>query len=287
MNITTAEDLIASLHESPRQEWGRLPTKPSMTSDATWSYTDTSCDTCSARYFHSGGLALDIDETLAWTGGHWMIKMQRLFGNPERLTPSQMFQKYKLCQNVPYWASNPDAMQWIHERRSCAETASELPVIADAVECVRQINGTLVPVLAYITVRPDSLADVTAHWLAAKGFVSANLICRPSHVPFENGNKWKAEVIEQLYPYIGGIVDDNPLLLFSFLPRGYRGFFFLFGHSEDKAADIVENFEDKCNSLRKDGMIIDTPDIVVCNSWQDVLKRATAIYASTQKNQQS
>ena len=32
------------------------------------------------------GLALDIDETLAWTIGAWVERMQVLFGNPEKLS---------------------------------------------------------------------------------------------------------------------------------------------------------------------------------------------------------
>ena len=42
-----------------------------------------------------------------------MEQMQQLFGNPEKLSVREMFSKYKLCQNVPYWKDNPSAQQWM------------------------------------------------------------------------------------------------------------------------------------------------------------------------------
>ena len=105
-------------------------------------------------------IALDIDETLSWTGsypfcnmenisercgvysgGYWMQEMQKLFGNPEGLSVEEMFGRYKLCQNVPYWQNNPAAKQWMSERRACPETQRDLPVIDKAVECVAALEA--------------------------------------------------------------------------------------------------------------------------------------------------
>lgn len=44
------------------------------------------------------GIALDIDETLSWTIGYWVEKMQELFGNPENLTVRQLIEKYRYTQ---------------------------------------------------------------------------------------------------------------------------------------------------------------------------------------------
>jgi hypothetical protein len=41
---------------------------------------------------------LDIDETLSWTIAFWVERMQKLFGNPERLSVKEMAEKYKLAQ---------------------------------------------------------------------------------------------------------------------------------------------------------------------------------------------
>eukprot|EP00287_Rhodomonas_sp_CCMP768_P004894 CAMPEP_0196732660 /NCGR_PEP_ID=MMETSP1091-20130531/12007_1 /TAXON_ID=302021 /ORGANISM="Rhodomonas sp., Strain CCMP768" /LENGTH=161 /DNA_ID=CAMNT_0042075965 /DNA_START=93 /DNA_END=574 /DNA_ORIENTATION=+ len=137
------------------------------------------------------GVALDIDETLAWTGGYWLQQMQKLFGNPENLTPEEMFKKYKLCQHVPYYASNPEAMQWMHERRSCDDTQRKLPAIDGAVAGVAELCKH-VNVVAYLTVRPHKLAEGTAWWLQQSGFPAASVVCKPDEVAFEEGNAWKA-----------------------------------------------------------------------------------------------
>ena len=70
-----------------------------------------------------------------------MQQMQKLFGNPEDLSVDEMFKKYKLCQNVPYWQDNPAARQWMSERRACPETQRHLPVIENSVECVGSLEA--------------------------------------------------------------------------------------------------------------------------------------------------
>jgi hypothetical protein len=70
-----------------------------------------------------------------------MQEMQKLFGNPEELSVNDMFDKYKLCQNVPYWRDNPAARQWMSERRACHETQRNLAVIDKAVECVQALES--------------------------------------------------------------------------------------------------------------------------------------------------
>ncbi|PIN75466.1 hypothetical protein COV17_03845 [Candidatus Woesearchaeota archaeon CG10_big_fil_rev_8_21_14_0_10_36_11] len=58
------------------------------------------------------GLALDIDDTLSDTNKFWFTNLQRLFGNPEKLTPQEMIQKYRYIQEVPYW-QNSEVRMWI------------------------------------------------------------------------------------------------------------------------------------------------------------------------------
>jgi len=185
-------------------------------------------------------------------------------------------------------------MQWMHERRECAETASELPTIAGAVECVREIDQRVAPVLVYITVRPDSLAQVTARWLEQKGFAKASLICRPAHIPFEEGNRWKAALLKRMYLFVFGIVDDDPSVLMGFfpspgaeskvaissLPHGYKGTLFFFGHDEDEAAAILRRVEENIDACRLRGVCFDRPSVVVCPDWNEVLSKAAVSMSS-------
>ncbi|MCA9067078.1 MAG: hypothetical protein KDA96_28650, partial [Planctomycetaceae bacterium] len=47
------------------------------------------------------GLALDIDETLAWTVGHWAAELKRRFGGPEGMSVEEIVDKHKYTQHVP------------------------------------------------------------------------------------------------------------------------------------------------------------------------------------------
>eukprot|EP00667_Euglena_gracilis_P022326 EG_transcript_24797 len=86
------------------------------------------------------GLALDIDETLAWTVGHWLARMQTLFGNPEGLSPEAMAEKYHLAQYVPYWQGRPEVEEWMNAQRTSNAMQEELPLIEGAVATVADIQ---------------------------------------------------------------------------------------------------------------------------------------------------
>jgi len=227
--------------------------------------------------------------------------MQKLFGNPENLTPEEMFKKYKLCQHVPYYASNPEAMQWMHERRSCDDTQRKLPAIDGAVAGVAELCKH-VNVVAYLTVRPHKLAEGTAWWLQQSGFPAASVVCKPDEVAFEEGNAWKAGVLGQLYPHVRGMVDDNPSVLLSFVPdpkptptkpgqpttdqqaasvsasaseeervHGYPGTFFLFGHDDEEAAALLRKLDDRTQAARGAGLRVEMREVVVCPTWDAVV----------------
>ncbi len=180
------------------------------------------------------GLAVDIDETLAWTIGYWVEEMQKKFGNPEELTVKEMVEKYRYTQNVPYW-QHAEAMKWVDEKIHSNETQKELPLIEDADFYLKKIND-IVPVAAYLTIRPENVLEGTKDWLDKHGFPAAPIICRP--LGETNGSQWKARVLSSLYPKILGIIDDNAKLL-EFLDKNYPGTVFLYDHKDNKGREDV------------------------------------------------
>jgi len=175
------------------------------------------------------GLAVDIDETLSWTVGHWVEQMQNKFGNPENLSVKELIEKYRYTINVPYWQSD-EAMKWIDSQISSNEVQENLPLIEESNIYLDKINQ-IIPVSAYITVRPQSIIKGTKRWLDKHNFPDAPIICRPTDIIFENGNKWKAEILNELYPKIKGIIDDNAKLL-KYLGKDYKGVVFLYDHTQ-------------------------------------------------------
>ena len=175
------------------------------------------------------GLVLDIDETLSATNLAWFERLIELFGMPpEDLDIHGLISKYHLAQHVPHWQTD-SAKAWMKHQRESLSAQEGLPLIPGAAEGVHRLS-TLVPIVGYLTVRPASVAEPTIHWLKSNGFPAAPVIFKPNVVPFEHGNKWKGDALNTLYPYVLGIVDDNPKVA---LHAGsmYPGIIFYFGAS--------------------------------------------------------
>lgn len=132
------------------------------------------------------GLALDIDETLSWTLYHWISEMQKHFGNPENLTIKQLIAKYRYTQNVPYWQTE-EALQWMESNRHSDELQERLPLIEGADQAVQRINH-IIPIVAYITTRPNTVITGTKQWLDKHNFPEAPIITRPPYVEHNQGN---------------------------------------------------------------------------------------------------
>lgn len=201
------------------------------------------------------GIALDIDETLSWTIGFWVEQMQKLFGNPENLTVQQLITKYRYTQNVPYWQSK-EALDWMEDHRNANDLQTKLAVINGAKENVIKISQ-IIPVVAYITTRPEIVREGTVSWLNQEGFPNVPVICRPDNIPSAEGSRWKASILDQLFPKIEGIIDDNSSLL-EYLPRNYKGKIFLY--SNDSIKTELSAF--------------------ACPDWNAVYKQIKGIYGS-------
>lgn len=106
---------------------------------------------------------------------------------------------------------------------------TEFAPMHGAIEGVQELHS-IIPVIAYVTIRPETVQDGTIVWLKKHGFPTAEIIARPVDIPHADGNIWKAEKFLELYPRVQGIVDDNAGLL-QFLPTDYKGHVFLYTHT--------------------------------------------------------
>ncbi|MFA6065273.1 MAG: hypothetical protein WCW44_03800 [archaeon] len=199
------------------------------------------------------GIALDIDETLSNTALHWFSSMIKLFGTPEKLTAKEMIIKYKYTKHVPYWQTK-EAQEWLNSQRMSNNMQREIPLIKNSNHSVEKINK-IIPIVAYLTVRPNSVEKGTKDWLLKHNFPVAKIICRPDNIAFSDGNKWKAKMLTELYPKVLGIIDDNPELL-TFLPTDYKGTIFVYGS---------EHIETKLNAIP-------------CKDWKTTLEEVQRVF---------
>ena len=183
----------------------------------------------------SGGLVLDIDETLAATNVAWFERLIRLFGTAKpdhHLSLPQLIDKYHFAQNNPHWEKSTEAQKWMQEQRDAPEAQDGLPLIPQAVECVQQLMS-LYPNLfvGYVTVRPEKVSANTIQWLQENGFPNLPVVSKPNEIAFSQGTQWKAQALHTLYPQVIGIVDDNPKLP-MFVGPNYKGTVYLFGRDK-------------------------------------------------------
>jgi 5'(3')-deoxyribonucleotidase len=171
------------------------------------------------------GIALDIDETLADTNVHWARQLAATFGNPTELSPEELAAKHGYMEQVPHWQTE-EAYQWMDHARHSSEFQETIPLIENAHAVVQRVQK-IVPVVAYLTARPERTRQGTENWLAKHDFPNAPVIMRPNHLGHEHINEWKAKTLTSSYPSIVGIVDDDARII-EHLPQGYPGVVFLY-----------------------------------------------------------
>lgn len=174
------------------------------------------------------GLALDIDDTLSVTRLFWFEEKQRLFGNPENLTARKMIKKYGYTYLVPYW-NTEEVKKWADEIQISKTYWENLPLIDGSSEAVKKIDAR-VPILLYLTGRPDHTLKSTNIWLEKHGFPKRPVLAQPNS-QYGKANEWKGRTLAALYPEVRGIIDDNPELI-SNLPEDYKGTIYLYNNTK-------------------------------------------------------
>ena len=200
------------------------------------------------------GLALDIDETLANTYIYWATELFKTYGNPDNFTPEQLYKKYRRIQDYPAWKKK-EINEWINLAIHKDELQPQLPLIENSNKIVNKVNK-IIPVCAYISARPTQVTAGTKTWLDSHRFPKAPLITSNTFQGLKDSSKWKASVLEYLYPYVQGIVDDNASLV-DHLSPDYKGTIFIYNHPSFRAT-------------RK--------NVISCGSWEEVLKQVKTIF---------
>lgn len=213
-----------------------------------WGHSNTMNEEDKINQVSKIGLGVDIDETLSWTVGYWVEELQKLFGNPENLSVKEIVDKYGYTQNIPYWQSE-EALKWMEDKRKSNEFQERLPLIENSNHFLNKIDK-IVPIAAYITIRPERIEKETRRWLRKHGFPKAPIICKPDSIPLLEGNKWKVKIIEKLSPKIIGFIDDSSEVA-SLLSKNYKGTIFYY------------------NKVPVKGKL----NLIQCKDWQTIYKK--------------
>ena len=182
------------------------------------------------------GIALDIDETLSGTIYYWIAQYQKKYGNPEGLTATRLYQKYRYAENIPYWAEQEDFQEFTESMSRSNDVLEALELVENANQMVQKISS-VVPVVAYITARPGEVIRGTRKWLEKHGFPLKPIMTRPDGLDHSQRHVWKAGVLHEMYPWVLGIVDDSAGLV-DHLPDEYQGTVYLYDHTQEPETDI-------------------------------------------------
>lgn len=200
------------------------------------------------------GIALDIDETLADSMTHWFTALYK-FSSPEGMDLQEIMKKFRFAEHVPEWKTE-EAFAYMEELTHSEEFNETAPLIEDSNHTVNKVNK-IIPVVAYITARPEAVEAGTKRWLMKHGFPDATLITRSGNIELSDKeplqrNSWKAEVLNYLYPEVLGIIDDNHVLAYELQKLNYKGTLYLYGNETDEFKDFK--------------------NVIVCPTWEEVLK---------------
>jgi len=193
------------------------------------------------------GIAVDIDDTLSNTNRYWFEYFISHFGNPENLTLEDMIKKYRYVQFVSQWQT-PESLEAMDNFRNSNEAQESLPMISGAKNTILKISK-IVPIACYITVRPETVINGTKNWLSSNGFPEAEIILKPVDVKLDDRNGWKAQILQELYPNVQGIIDDSANFIKA-IANDYKGVIFHYD-SEEKVRDDI--------------------NVIPCKSWQNII----------------
>jgi len=182
----------------------------------------------------TAGIFLDIDDTICATNLYIARLFNEQYGNSEKLSPEEIVMRYRYPDKVPSWQT-PIVTKRQNEIFDSGRHMHFYPVVDRSLEYFLRIDS-IIPILGYLTGRPDRFHKTTTRWLSKQGFPKRQVIMRPenSFIPefgLENGFHWKARILESL-PNILGTIDDS-FGITSYLPKNYPGTIFLYSHGED------------------------------------------------------
>jgi len=181
-----------------------------------------------------GGLAVDIDDTLADTAGTCIRLMFQEFGAPPGETWETLLARYHQPDRVEAWKDTP-ASDWLQERLADPDFLLALESITEASQQISRI-AEQVPISVYISSRLDTHQKTTEDWLKKHNFPPAPLVTRPDKV---RERHWKLEYLAQHFPNIWGLVDDD-IDANLLTQTSYRGKLFLIGRTAELRESIFQ-----------------------------------------------
>lgn len=199
---------------------------------------------------HISGLALDIDETLSETNPFWFKHMYE-YHKPEGLELSEVIRKYAHVDDVPDW-QNEQAQKVMLDILHSNDFNESIPLIHESNVVVNEIIKNI-PIVAYISARPDVVRQGTLSWLKQHNFPEAEIILRPDIYDIKHRNLWKAQILLELFPEVIGIVDDSAGIVEELKKVNYQGKLYLYGPQSEE--------------------VVESSMVRVCKTWADVLKQ--------------
>ncbi len=206
------------------------------------------------------GFTIDLDDTIYDSNLFWAKHLLTNISNPEHLSADELIAKYRYVKDVPYWQSISSVNEWVESQLTDNHAKVLLPANKDAVKVINDIHE-IHPFVGYLTGRSINTITGTKMSLKQNNLPNLKIIAQPEEVILEalginNGNEWKAALLDYLYPQVLGTIDDNIDLL-SFVQPNYKGTICLYSHPEISSesrvvscpsmADVY-NFFSKINS---------------------------------------
>lgn len=190
----------------------------------------------SGKSVDARGIFVDIDDTISETSKYIIDTLNYEFGNDEKLPNKKILEEYHFfskldCRKIKKIINRIDDIYMN------GEFTTNLEPVEDSLEGIVTIDK-FIPIIGYMTARPDNFLDDTESWLDRNGFPKLPIIMRPremlsgdTHV--KNRSQWKANLLEK-YRNSFGIIDDDENIS-KFISTDYHGKIFLYNSKNNFA----------------------------------------------------
>jgi len=157
----------------------------------------------------TGGLVVDIDDTLADTAKTCFQLVYDQFGDLTEMALPDLMTRYQQPGSVPAWQTS-SVQTLIRDTLEDQSWLRQLPPIESAARELQQLQAEL-PVSLYLSSRLSHHLAATQEWLRAHGFPQAPVKLRTKDLTSPD---WKLAFLAAEYPQSYGLIDNE----LGFLP---------------------------------------------------------------------
>ncbi len=177
----------------------------------------------------------DKDDVLTHSAAHWARLLCMEFDldiNADGITSVP-----ELYALLPTDERRAKISAWLDVSFQTEAHYHNLPLITDVTEAMVRIRAAGADSVGCLTARREILRSITEPVVHSQ-LGKVPVIMRPNDMQWDDTYAWKAEILSEVWPWVQGIVEDNPRIIPALEKQGYQGTVWLYRSAPPKTSTI-------------------------------------------------